>query len=153
MSDKATLLRQADEEFGALRRAVEGLSEDDLRSPWLGTWGVREIAIHVSGWHREMIPVFERIGRGEPGHPAGAYDDFDAWNARFVERKTGVKTGEVLAELDASHRDFLAVSQGLSDAHFAAGGAARELFDGVGPAHYREHAAQIQEWRKTASAG
>jgi len=152
MSDKATLLRQADEEFGGLRRAVEGLPEEALRRPWLGTWGVREIAIHISGWHREMIPALQRIERGEAAHPPGAYDDFDAWNARFVERKTGVKTGEVLAELDASHHDFLAAARGVSEAHFATGGAARDLFDGVGPGHYREHAAQIVEWRQKASS-
>jgi hypothetical protein len=152
MSDKATLLQQAEEEFGGLRRAVEGLPENELRRPWLGTWGVREIAIHISGWHREMIPALERIARGEPAHPAGAYDDFDAWNARFVERKTGVKTGEVLAELDASHDALLTAAQGLAEAHFATGGAARDLFDGVGPGHYREHGAQIRQWRETHSS-
>jgi hypothetical protein len=41
MSDKATLLRQADEEFGGLRRAVEGLPEEALRRPRLGTWRSR----------------------------------------------------------------------------------------------------------------
>jgi len=26
-----------------------------MRRVWLGTWGMREILIHVSGWHDEMI--------------------------------------------------------------------------------------------------
>jgi hypothetical protein len=151
MSDKATLLREADEAFGGLRRTIEGLSDEDLRRVWLGSWGVREIAIHISGWHREMIPALERLGRGEAAHPAGAYDDFDGWNARFVERKAGTKASEILAELDASHHDLVAAARALPEAHLATGGAARDLFDGVGPGHYREHAAQIQEWRKGAS--
>jgi hypothetical protein len=150
MSDKATLLGDADETFEGLRRTVEGLSDPDFERPWLGTWGVREILIHVSGWHREMIPALQRLGRGEAAHPAGAYDDFDAWNARFVEHKAGAKTSEILAELDASHDDLMAAARALPEAHFATGGPARDLFDGVGPGHYREHAAQIQDWRKTA---
>jgi hypothetical protein len=150
MSDKATLLREADEAFTALHRAIDGLSDEDLRRVWLGTWGVREIAIHITGWHREMIPALERIRRGEAAHAAGAYDDFNGWNARFVELKQGVKSADVLAELETSHRDFMAVARQMSDAHLAPGGPARDLFDGCGPGHYREHTTQIADWRKAA---
>jgi hypothetical protein len=151
MSDKATLLRDADETFKELRGSVDGLGEEDFGREWLGTWGVREILVHISGWHREMIPGFARIGRGEAPHPTGTYDDFDAWNARFVEGKTGVKPREILDELDASHRDLMVAARAMPEAHLATGGAARDLFDGVGPGHYREHAAQIREWRQRAS--
>ncbi len=107
MSDKATLLQEADEAFAELRRAVEGLTDEEMRRVWLGTWGVREILIHISGWHEAMTPALGRIAKGEAPYPVGTYDDFDAWNARFVQQKTGVKTTEVLAELDASHREFV----------------------------------------------
>jgi hypothetical protein len=111
---------------------------------------VREILIHISGWHREMIPALARVARGEPSYPAGTYDDFDAWNARFVDRKTGVKTADVLAELAASHRAFMAAAAALPDAQLASGGAARDPFEGAGTGHYREHAAQIRAWRHNA---
>ena len=54
MSEKATMLRDADLAFGELRGAIDGLSDEDMRRVWLGTWGVREILIHISGWHDEM---------------------------------------------------------------------------------------------------
>ena len=148
MSDKATLLREADEAFDELHRAIDGLTDEEMRRVWLGSWGVREILIHISGWHREMVPALGRIGKDEAPYPAGTYDDFDAWNARFVERKTGVKTADVLTELDAAHRAFVASAAGLPDRHFSPGGAARESFEGAGAGHYREHAAQIREWRQ-----
>jgi len=148
MSDKATLLREADEAFDELHQAIDGLTDEEMRRVWLGAWGVREIVIHISGWHREMVPALGRIGKDEAPYPAGTYDDFDAWNARFVERKTGVKTADVLAELDAAHRAFVAAAAGLPDRHFAPGSAARESFEGAGAGHYREHAAQIREWRQ-----
>jgi len=147
MSDKATLLREGDEAFVELKRAIDGLDDETMRRVWLGTWGVREILIHISGWHREMIPALARVARGEASYPEGTYDDSDAWNARFVDQKTGVKTSDVLAELDASHRAFMTVAGALPDAQLAPGGAARDSFEGAGAGHYREHAAQIRDWR------
>jgi hypothetical protein len=144
MSDKATLLREADETFTTLRTAIDGLTDEAMSRVWLGTWDVRDILIHISGWHREMIPVLGRIERGETPHPAGAYD------ARFVEAKAGLKVRDVLAELDASHRDLMTAARAVSEPHFAKGGAARDLVDGIGPAHYREHASQIADWRRQA---
>lgn len=152
MSDKTTLLREADEAFAELRQAIDGLGEEAMGRVWLGTWGVREILIHISGWHREAIPGFARIARGEGApYPAGSYDDFDAWNARFVEQRAGVKIADVLAELDASHRDFVSAAAAVPDAHFAPDAAVRGLFDGSSTGHYREHAAQIRQWRQAAA--
>jgi len=147
MSEKATLLRDTDLAFTDLHGAIEGLTDDEMRRVWLGSWGVREILIHISGWHDEMIPALARIGRGQAPYPAGTYDDFDAWNARFVDRKAGVKPADVVAELDASHRAYVAAAAQLPEALFVPGGAARDSFDGAGAGHYREHAEQIRQWR------
>ncbi|HYB43944.1 MAG TPA: ClbS/DfsB family four-helix bundle protein [Candidatus Methylomirabilis sp.] len=149
MGDRDKVVRDADEAYGELRESVTGLDDGQLHRVWLGTWGVREILIHISGWHREMIPALQRLGRGEPAYPEGiSYDDYDGWNARFVDAKKSARSTEVLAELEASHRGFMKAAEALSDEQLAAGAPARELFDGVGPAHYREHAAQIREWRR-----
>jgi hypothetical protein len=148
MADKQKLLRDADEAYEGLREAIRGLDETAMSRVWLGTWGVREIVIHISGWHRELTPAFGRLGRKEPPYPEGvSYDDFDAWNARFVEAKRHVKLTDILAELDASHRDYVAAAAALSEEHFGAGSPARELFEAAGAPHYREHVAQIRQWR------
>lgn len=57
----------------------------------------------------------------------------------------------MLAELDASHRDFMAAAAALPDAQLAPESAGRGLFDGTGAGHYREHAAQIRQWRQAAA--
>ena len=62
-----------------------------------------------------------------------------------------MKSADVLAELDLSHRRFVGAAAALPDAHFAPGGGARDPFDGAGAGHYREHAAQIREWRQRSS--
>jgi len=151
MSDKAARLHDTNEAFSELQRAIDGLDEEAMGRTWLGTWGVREILIHISGWHDAMIPAFASIANGAAPYPPGTYDDFDAWNARFVDRKSGVKPADVLTELDLSHRRFVGAAAVLPDAHFAPGGGARDPFDGAGAGHYREHAAQIREWRQRPS--
>ena len=147
MSDKDKLLREADEAYAELRQAIEGLSDDEMRQIWLGSWGVRDILIHISGWHEVATPALGHIARDE-APSSGTYDDFDAWNARFVIQKTGVKTSDVLAELDVSHKNFVEAARAMPDQHFQAGKPARETFENNGPGHYREHAAQIREWRR-----
>jgi len=146
-SEKGTLLRDADLAFTELHGAIEGLTDEEMRRVWLGSWGVREILIHISGWHDEMIPALGRVAEGQAAYPAGTYDDFNAWNARFVDRKAGVKPADVVAELTASHRAFLAAATQVPEACFAPGGPARDPFEGAGAGHYREHAAQIHQWR------
>jgi hypothetical protein len=150
MEARQELLTDTEAAYTELREAVDGVPDARMTEPWLGSWGAREILIHISGWHREMIPALERVARGQAPYPDGvSYDDFDAWNARFVDAKTGVKVADVRAELTASHRDFVAAAAALADEHLALGGAARDLVTGVGASHYREHAAQLREWRRS----
>jgi hypothetical protein len=145
MHDRVKLLQEAEEAFNELQQATRGLTEEQMVEVWLGTWGVREILIHMSGWHRAMIPALHHVGGGEPPYRPGTYDDFDAWNARFVAEKAGVTVADVRAELEASHRAFLQAVTAVPERHFEA---ARELLDGAGTGHYREHTAQIRAWRK-----
>jgi hypothetical protein len=153
MDHKQALLTEADTAFADLRRAIAGLDDRRMSDPWLGTWSVREILIHVSGWHREVISALGRLAAGQPAYPDGvSYDDFDAWNARFVEAKAGAPLPEVMAELEAAHRDFLAAAAALPADQLAPGGAARALLEGAGPQHYCEHTSQILAWRATGGS-
>lgn len=148
MSEKTAMLQDTEQAFGELRDAIEGLTDEEMRRIWLGTWGVREILIHISGWHDEMAAALDRVAKGDAPYPDGAYDDFDAWNARFVDGKAGMKTADVVAELDRSHRTLLTAAAGVPEPLFATGAAGRGALDGAGAGHYREHAEQIRQWRQ-----
>jgi hypothetical protein len=152
MADKQTLLHEAQEAYTELQQSIAGLDESAASETWLGTWGVRELLIHASGWLQEMRPALERIGRGEPAYPEGvSYDDADAWNARFVTSREGVKLADVRAELETSHRDFVAAASALADEYFASDTPAAGVVEGTTAQHYREHAAQIRAWRQSAA--
>jgi hypothetical protein len=61
-----------------------------------------------------------------------------------------VKTADVIAELEASHRAFIAAAAAVPEPFFAPGAAAVGPFEGAGAGHYREHVAQIRQWRDGA---
>ena len=149
MSDKSELLEGAETEFQGLKRAIAGLSEADMREVWCGTWSVREILAHISGWHREMLPGVERLARGEKPFTAGvSYSDFDAWNAKFAAAKATWTTADIVKELDAAHADFLRAARALPEDRVVPERTAYKLVDGNSRHHYAEHARDIAAWRK-----
>jgi len=150
MEAKQDIIQATEQEYAKLRTAIDGLGEAQMSEVWLGTWGVREIMAHVAGWQVEMLPALERLACGEEPYAKGSYDDFDRWNARFVDARKDVATDDVLREADRSHRDFVRAASRLSPEDLAVGQAAHGLVEGVGAAHYREHAAQILDWRGRA---
>ena len=150
MDARQAIIQTTEQEYARLRAAVHGLDEAALSEVWLGTWGVRQIVAHIAGWHREMMPALARLARGEPAYADGTYDDFDRWNARFVDERNDVASAELLREMDRSHRELVGAVERLAEADLAPGGKAAGLIDGIGAAHYHEHAAQIAEWRARA---
>lgn len=148
MTPKQELLTRAAEEYRALQAALQGLNEARMAEVWLGSWSVKDVVAHLSGWHREMIPLLERLARGEKPVPAGvSYEDVDAWNARFVAAARDRSAAELLLELDASHEAFMRAAAAVPEERFQPGRTAWRLVDGTSAHHYREHAEQIRAWR------
>jgi hypothetical protein len=148
VSEKQDLLKRAAEEYRAFHQALEGLNEEHLTQPWLGTWGVREIVAHIVGWHREMIPALERLARGErPVPPGVSYEDVDAWNARFAATARGKRVSDLLLEFDTSHLDFITAADAVPEARYEPGKSAYRIVDLNSAHHYQEHGGQIREWR------
>jgi len=145
---KEALLLAAAREYKAFHEAVHGLNEDQTAEVWLGTWSVREIVAHITGWHREMLPVLERLARGERPIPEGvSYDDVDAWNARFAAGARDREIADLLLDLDRSHADFMQAADRVPAERWAPGKTTYRLVDENTAHHYREHADQILAWR------
>ena len=145
---KAELLVRAAREYKAFHEALHGLNEDHMAEVWLGTWSIKEIVAHMSGWHREMAPALDRLAHGERPVPSGvSYDDVDAWNARFALAAQGREITDLLLELDRSHEDFMLAADRVPGERYEPGKTAYRIVDGNSAHHYREHAEQISEWR------
>jgi hypothetical protein len=150
MPAKDDLLEQAAEEFAAFKATYAGLSDARLTQVMLGTWSIREILCHVAGWHREMVPVLERIARGEKPVPEGvSYEIADPWNEKFVKAYAGKSVAEIVREVDASCEALIEAARTVPEERFAPGRSAARTLDGVGPHHWREHGEQIRRWRQS----
>lgn len=150
MSTKQELLNAAAREYKAFHESIQGLNEEHMTEVWLGTWSVRDIVAHMSGWHREMVPALERLARGERPVPQGvSYDDVDAWNRRFADARRDATVADVLQDFDESHEAFMHAAAQVPDDRFVEGKTAWKIVDNNSAHHYREHAEQIRGWRAT----
>jgi hypothetical protein len=149
VSAKQDLLNEAAREYKSFHEAIQGLNEEHMTEVWLGTWCVRDIVAHMSGWHRELGPALERMARGERPIPEGKnYDaEIDAWNEKFVAEKRDTTVSEVLLELDKSHEYFLHAAAQVPEDRFVEGKTAWKIVDLNSAHHYKEHGEQIRAWR------
>ncbi|OLE36566.1 MAG: hypothetical protein AUG00_10345 [Candidatus Rokubacteria bacterium 13_1_20CM_2_70_7] len=150
MTAKDELLNAGAREHKAFHEALRGLNEEQMTEVWLGTWSVKDIVAHMSGWHREMGAALERIARGERPVPEGVrYDDVDAWNAGFAAAARDAKVADVLLEFDKSHASFMHVAATVSAERYQPGKTAYKIVDLNSAHHYKEHGDQIRAWRTT----
>jgi hypothetical protein len=114
---------------------------------------VKDLIAHVLGWEKEMTAALERIARGERPTPEGVdYSDADGWNAKFsLVMKPQLPT-TVLAEWGQRHMVFAKAAAAIPDDRFAdkdgKPSTVNRIIEVTGYGHFREHAAQIRDWRK-----
>ncbi|HSC71665.1 MAG TPA: ClbS/DfsB family four-helix bundle protein [Candidatus Methylomirabilis sp.] len=143
------LLAELDEAFAGLQATHRDLPETRKRVVMQGTWSVKDILVHIAGWHREMAGALTRIATGERAVPEGVdYSNFDAWNARFVEAARATPVAEVEKELTESFAAFRQAVGALPEKRLIPGRTADRIVHEAGTDHYRHHAAQIQSWRQ-----
>ena len=148
MSEKADLLAGADAKFLKLKEAFGGLSKAQMGEIWCGTWSARDIAAHISGWHREMIPVLERIARGEKLTPEGvSYENVDTWNDSLAAAKRSWATADIFREMAASHADLTRAAAAVPDARLVPGKTAHKVVDLNSRHYYQVHRDDLMAWR------
>ena len=148
MSNKQELLNEAARQYTAFHETIHGLNEEHMTEVWLGTWSVRDIVAHLSGWHLELGPALERMARGERPIPEGtSYDDVNLWNETFVAATRGAPVAEVLLNLDKSHEYFMHAAAQVPEDRFVEGKTAWKIVDLNSAHHYQEHGDQIRAWR------
>jgi hypothetical protein len=146
--DKSTALQQLEDGFGELLKAVEGLDDRTATRVFYGTWSVKDILAHMSGWHHQMSGAMERMARGEKPTPEGVdYSDSDGWNARFAAAMAPQNTSTVIADLKQSFATYLRAAKAIPDDRFGEGKTINRLIEGSGYGHYREHLPEIQKFR------
>ena len=153
MSDKNTTLQQLDAEYQKLLQAIEGLDESQLTRVWFGEWSVKEIIGHVSGWEREMIGALKRLARGERPMPEGVdYSNADEWNGKFASAVAAIGVPTVLANWRQAHMNYVKAARSVPDDRYGERDGkpqtVNRLLESSGTAHYKQHTADVSEWRQ-----
>ncbi len=146
--DKNETLSAVQTDFGKLLAAVDGLDERAMSKVFCGSWSVKDILAHISGWQHTMTGAMERMARGERPTPEGVdYSDADKWNAKFAAAMAPQNATTVVADLRQSFANYLKAAQALPDDRFAEGKAGARILEASGYGHYREHLPAIEEYR------
>lgn len=138
------VLARVDRAWEALQQTVASLSErelTELRDP--AGWAVKDHLIHVAAWEQAFLAGVD----GRPRHEAlgidaadARGDDFDAINAAIFARNRARSLGDVLAAVEASHREVRARLAGPATRRPPAGDVAGNTWE-----HYGEHHGWIRE--------
>jgi len=154
MSDKEATLKLVDDEYQGLRQAIDGLDEGAMARVWFGTWTAKDIVAHVAGWEREMTGALERLARGERPTPEGVdYSDADAWNEKFSLSMRHISAPTVIASWRQTHANYVKAARSVADDRYGTKEdgspmTVNRLLETSGYGHYKEHSAQIREWRQ-----
>ena len=141
MTDQQTVLREIDAAAAQLRERLERI--DEAHGSWegaVGEWSVAQLLQHMHGWLTEMNAAVERMQAGQRPTPDGvSYDDFNAWNERFVRERGAQTYAETRAALEAEHARFRANVAALDAGRFGEGKTINQLVEGTVTHHYPEH--------------
>ena len=135
-------------EAGALvRRAVEGLSEEQMSRPAIEGWSVKDHLIHLTVWHEMRFHEVSRIARG--GQAAFLpFDDeqVEAFNAMTVAFRRHLPASQVIADLEFARSLVAEAVAGCPDEALD-----EERYGEVsmtGAQHDVGHAETIRAWRE-----
>ena len=99
----------------ALLDVLERVRPNDWSQPSRNEgWTVRDLLTHLATAETGFVPSLRRMAAGQGGVPA----DFDPnrWNAGQLRRCGDVAPEQLRSELEASHREMLALLDGVDDA-------------------------------------
>jgi hypothetical protein len=151
---------QVDAAWLEFRQEIDRLAPEAFDAPTPAGWTVKEMLAHVAFWSETVEPVVVGMLREEPISEADWYGGDDLavmgpWppayvhNAREAEWGRSRSVKEVLARLDAAHRQAVKIAASLNDREMA-----DDRFTGKVRAatidHYTEHLAELRKARGSA---
>jgi uncharacterized protein (TIGR03083 family) len=145
---RTELLDRVSEAHGALRRALDGLTEEDATRAGLNArWSVKDALAHIAAWELEGARVITEIQNGTYRSQPFTKETIDDFNRAAVENRRARTMAEVREEFDAAHRRIVEVLEELPD-DVDEKSNEYKFAEGVTFRHHKHHAAQIEEWKK-----
>ncbi|HTE86314.1 MAG TPA: DinB family protein [Dehalococcoidia bacterium] len=148
MAEQEALIAKFRESQTEFVSAVSGLSDQRTSEAWSGTWGIKQIVAHISGWESTMTEALEKITRGERPTVEGIdLSDTDGSNATFTERAASTGFDEILDGLRSAGERLTAAIRAVPDDRIEEGRTARRIVETL-IRHPGEHTSEILGWRR-----
>ena len=146
--EKYEQIGQAREAFVRLMSAIDGLDEQELTTPAIDAWSVREILAHIAGWTLIDTRIMRRLARGERPLPEGQERGTgESRNPAYAAEASSKSGATVVAELRSAFDQFLTAAESVPDVRFAEGRTAQRIMQESARQHLYEHSAQIEAYR------
>jgi len=146
MARREELLRAEAEGWEAFVALADAVSPDRVDLPGLNAegWAVRDVMWHVAFWCSDAARALGEIAEGRFDRVREPYADAEVnrLNDREYERSRGMQVDEVRAELHRARAAMLERFGALAGITADAD----EWFEESGPAHYAEHAPELEAW-------
>ena len=146
MARREELLRAEAEGWEAFVALVDAVPPDLVDLPGLNAegWAVRDVMWHVAFWCADAARALGEIAEGRFDRIREPYADAEVnrLNDRELERSRGMRVDQVRAELHRARDAMLERFGALAGITADAG----EWFEESGPAHYAEHAPELEAW-------
>lgn len=157
---KAEVLEKIRSGRERLEAAIAGMSEAEMARPGVvGDWSVKDLLAHVTAWEAELVTAlwYTTLGR-QPR--LGSIRDVDAWNAERYEENRGRPLDRVLGDFRGVYDQLLQRVEKLSDDElndpqrykWTRGEPLLAYIAANSYDHEKEHAAQIEVYRKARTA-
>jgi len=152
--DKQKLLSQIQRAWESLEDAYAGLTPGQLETPGaIGAWSIKDALAHVTTWEEEALKNLPIILEGKrTARYKDLYGGIDAFNDEMVERKRALPLGDVLEQLDATHRRLVKYIAEAPDAEFTSETRFRRRIRWDTYSHYPHHEKAIRDWRAWTTA-
>jgi hypothetical protein len=144
---KTQLLGEIEGSWEALQAFLAGLTAEQMISRRdAAGWAVKDHLAHLVAWEQSIVGLFQGVPRHQGlGVEQELFDsgDFEAMNAAIHEERKHTSLGQVLAELEDTHGQLLALVKPLADKDL--GRPAAEYFQGASPWEERRVADLIRD--------
>ncbi len=137
-----------------LLQAIEGLSQRELTQlPIYGDWTIKDVLAHVLGWDQRVLRTLPLMVQNRASEvPSVEVDEYNAESVAAWRERT---LAEVLVEVESTHRQILDFISTLDhkeiDTRRERHGQTitiRSYVIDVMTEHERQHAAEIEQWRR-----
>jgi hypothetical protein len=138
----------------ALASAVDSFSEAETEQPGaVDEWSVKDLLGHIAFWAEKAAADLHAVADGRPQdlEVPGSDAAVDEWNAREQAARAGKALSQVREEWLESFQQAMAALAAFPAERLeenVKGRTVLERFAGDTYEHYREHLAQLNDWRR-----